>query len=66
MSQRRDVSAIPASPSLKAKKGPEFEASKNQRSYELGHGNQNSSDLDLEAHHLYFFFFFLDRSTDVF
>ena len=24
--QRRDVSAIPASPSLKAKRGPEFEA----------------------------------------
>ena len=43
--QRRDVSAIFASPSVKAKRGPEFE---DRRSYELGHGNQSSSDLDLE------------------
>ena len=43
-SQRRDVSAISASPSLKAKKGPEFEASgyvrTRARKAESSEGNQ--------------------------
>ena len=36
--------------SLKAKRGAEFEASGigDQGTYELGHGNQNSSDVNLE------------------
>ena len=43
--RHRDVSAISASPSLKEKRN---QNSRYRRSYELGHGNQSSSDLDLE------------------
>ena len=43
--QRRDVSASFVFSSLKAKRGAELEAS---GSYELGHGNQSSSDIDLD------------------
>ena len=60
--QRRDVSAISASPSLKAKKVDKN--SRHRRSYERGHENQNSSDLDLEEETYFCIFFFSDKSTD--
>ena len=43
--QCHDVNASFVSPSLKAKGD---QNSRHRRSYELGHGNQSSSDLDLE------------------
>ena len=33
---------------IKSKRGPEFQGIGDQGTYELGHGNQNSSDIDLE------------------
>ena len=60
--QRRDVNTISASPSLKPKRGPEFEEG---GSYEGGHGNQNTNDLDPEEKTDFCIFFFSDRSTDV-
>ena len=47
--QRRDVSTSFSSQSLKEKGGPEFERRiGDQGTYELGHENQNNSDIDLE------------------
>ena len=60
--QHRDVSAIYASPSLKEKRGPEPDKGD---TYEGGHGNQKSIDLDPEERTDFCIFFFSDKSIDV-
>ena len=68
--QRRDVSMSRRQREcclsiIKSKKGDQNSRIEDRGSYKLGHGNESSSDIDLERGPDFCIFFFSYRKTDV-